>query len=184
MSGSVTIQDLQNAATELGPPIQISSEIGNIIEVNDLNDDLDKPNPYLILEELVDTNSNDYLIAKQLIKNLDKYNIEFSEYDIPGQLNSQTCKSLRFDNYIIELSYNYHYENMCIWGGKIKINECDNESKLYKTELNKIMKFYKIDKKYISEFNQLLIKWILSCGTECENSLDYVVEEITKNCLI
>ena len=40
MSGSVTIQDLQNAATELGPPIQISSEIGNIIEVNDLNDDL------------------------------------------------------------------------------------------------------------------------------------------------
>lgn len=40
MSGSVTIQELQNAATELGPPIQISSEIGNVIEVNDLNDDL------------------------------------------------------------------------------------------------------------------------------------------------
>jgi hypothetical protein len=39
-NGSITIQDMQNAATELGPPIQISSEIGNIIEVNDLNDDL------------------------------------------------------------------------------------------------------------------------------------------------
>jgi hypothetical protein len=152
----------------------------DLSEKYDTRDYLDKPNPYLILDELIDTNSNDYLIAKQLIENIDKYNIEFSEYNIPEQLNSQTCKSLIFNNYIIELSYNYHYENMCVWGGRIKINGFDNESKLYNIELNKIMKFYKIDKKYISEFNQLLIKWILSCGTECENSLDYVVEEIAK----
>jgi hypothetical protein len=37
---SVSIQDMQSAASEFGPPIQISSEIGNVIEINDLNDDL------------------------------------------------------------------------------------------------------------------------------------------------
>jgi hypothetical protein len=37
---SVSIQDMQNVASEMGPPITISSEIGNVIEVTDLNDDL------------------------------------------------------------------------------------------------------------------------------------------------
>jgi len=37
---SISIQDMQSAASEMGPPIQISSEIGNVIEVTDLNDDL------------------------------------------------------------------------------------------------------------------------------------------------
>jgi hypothetical protein len=37
---SVSIQDMQNAASEMGPPITISSEIGNVIEVTDLNDEL------------------------------------------------------------------------------------------------------------------------------------------------
>ena len=36
----MSIQDMQSAASDFGPPIQISSEIGNIIEVTDLNDDL------------------------------------------------------------------------------------------------------------------------------------------------
>ena len=36
----VSIKDLQFAASDLSPPINISSEIGNIIEINDLNDDL------------------------------------------------------------------------------------------------------------------------------------------------
>ena len=36
----MTIQDMQNAASEMGPPINISNEIGNVIEVTDLNDDL------------------------------------------------------------------------------------------------------------------------------------------------
>ena len=43
---SVSILDMQSAASDFGsgfgqgPPIQISSEIGNVIEVTDLNDDL------------------------------------------------------------------------------------------------------------------------------------------------
>ena len=37
---SVSIQEMQFAATELGPPINISSEIGNVIEINNLSDDL------------------------------------------------------------------------------------------------------------------------------------------------
>jgi hypothetical protein len=37
---NVSIQEMQSAATEIGPPINISSEIGNVIEINDLNDDL------------------------------------------------------------------------------------------------------------------------------------------------
>jgi hypothetical protein len=37
---SVSIQDMQAVASELGPPVNISSSIGNIIEINDLNDDL------------------------------------------------------------------------------------------------------------------------------------------------
>jgi hypothetical protein len=32
MSGSISIVDLQSAASDMGPPIQISSEIGNVIE--------------------------------------------------------------------------------------------------------------------------------------------------------
>jgi len=37
---NVSIQDMQMAAGSMGPPIQISSEIGNVIEINDMNDDL------------------------------------------------------------------------------------------------------------------------------------------------
>ena len=37
---NVSIQDMQSAASTMGPTIQISSEIGNVIEVTDLNDDL------------------------------------------------------------------------------------------------------------------------------------------------
>jgi len=37
---SVSIQDMQSMASELGPPINISSSIGNVIEINDLTDDL------------------------------------------------------------------------------------------------------------------------------------------------
>jgi hypothetical protein len=37
---SVSIQEMRNTAADFGPPIAISSEIGNVIEVNDLNDDL------------------------------------------------------------------------------------------------------------------------------------------------
>ena len=41
MSGSISIVDLQSAASDgMGPPVQISSEIGNVIEVTDLNDEL------------------------------------------------------------------------------------------------------------------------------------------------
>lgn len=41
MSGSISIVDLQNVASDgMGPPVQISSEIGNVIEVTDLNDEL------------------------------------------------------------------------------------------------------------------------------------------------
>ncbi len=36
----MSIQDMQMAAGSMGPPIQISSEIGNVIEINDMNDDL------------------------------------------------------------------------------------------------------------------------------------------------
>ena len=36
----MSIQEMQSVASDLGPPIQISSEIGNIIEVTDLNDEL------------------------------------------------------------------------------------------------------------------------------------------------
>lgn len=37
---SVSIEDMQSMASELGPPINISSNIGNVIEINDLTDDL------------------------------------------------------------------------------------------------------------------------------------------------
>jgi hypothetical protein len=37
---SVSIQEMQFAATELGPPINISNEVGNVIEINNLSDDL------------------------------------------------------------------------------------------------------------------------------------------------
>jgi hypothetical protein len=37
---NISIQDMQMAAGSMGPPIQISSEIGNVIEINDMNDDL------------------------------------------------------------------------------------------------------------------------------------------------
>ena len=37
---SVTIQDMQTVASELGPPSNISSDIGNVIEVSNLEDDL------------------------------------------------------------------------------------------------------------------------------------------------
>ena len=37
---SVSIQDMANVASDLGPPINISADIGNIIEVNNLDDDL------------------------------------------------------------------------------------------------------------------------------------------------
>ena len=37
---SVTIQDMQTVASELGPPINISTDIGNVIEVSNLEDDL------------------------------------------------------------------------------------------------------------------------------------------------
>jgi len=37
---SVSIEDMQSMASELGPPINISSSIGNVIEINDLTDDL------------------------------------------------------------------------------------------------------------------------------------------------
>jgi hypothetical protein len=37
---NVSIEDMQAAAGQMGPPIQISSEIGNVIEINDMNDDL------------------------------------------------------------------------------------------------------------------------------------------------
>lgn len=40
MSGSISIVDLQSAASDMGPPIQISSEIGNVIEITDMTDDL------------------------------------------------------------------------------------------------------------------------------------------------
>ena len=36
----VSIQDMRSAASDVGPPINISSEIGNVIEITDLNDDL------------------------------------------------------------------------------------------------------------------------------------------------
>lgn len=36
----VSIHELHSAASEIGPPINISSEIGNVIEITDLNDDL------------------------------------------------------------------------------------------------------------------------------------------------
>ena len=36
----ISISEMQNAASQFGPPINISSEIGNVIEVNDLSDDL------------------------------------------------------------------------------------------------------------------------------------------------
>jgi hypothetical protein len=36
----ISIQDLHSAASEMAPPINISSEIGNVIEITDLNDDL------------------------------------------------------------------------------------------------------------------------------------------------
>lgn len=37
---SVSIQDMQAAASDFGPPINISSDIGNVIEVSNLDDDL------------------------------------------------------------------------------------------------------------------------------------------------
>ena len=37
---SVSIQDMQAAASDFGPPIHISSDIGNVIEVSNLDDDL------------------------------------------------------------------------------------------------------------------------------------------------
>ena len=37
---SVSMYDMQNVASEMGPPINISNDIGNVIEINDLNDDL------------------------------------------------------------------------------------------------------------------------------------------------
>ena len=37
---NVSIDDMQSMASELGPPINISSNIGNVIEINDLTDDL------------------------------------------------------------------------------------------------------------------------------------------------
>ena len=37
---NVSIQDMQSVAGSMGPPIQISSEIGNVIEITDMNDDL------------------------------------------------------------------------------------------------------------------------------------------------
>ena len=37
---SVSIQDMANVASELGPPINISNDIGNVIEVSNLDDDL------------------------------------------------------------------------------------------------------------------------------------------------
>jgi hypothetical protein len=37
---SVSIQDMQTVAADLGPPINITSEIGNVIEVTNLSDDL------------------------------------------------------------------------------------------------------------------------------------------------
>ena len=37
---SVSIHDMQAVASELGPPISISNDIGNVIEINNLNDDL------------------------------------------------------------------------------------------------------------------------------------------------
>ena len=37
---NVSIQDMQNTAADLGPPINISNDIGNVIEISDLNDDL------------------------------------------------------------------------------------------------------------------------------------------------
>jgi hypothetical protein len=37
---SVSIQEMQAAASDFGPPINISSEIGNVIEINNLSDDL------------------------------------------------------------------------------------------------------------------------------------------------
>ena len=37
---SVSIQDMANVASELGPPIHISNDIGNVIEVSNLDDDL------------------------------------------------------------------------------------------------------------------------------------------------
>jgi hypothetical protein len=37
---NVSIDDMQSMASELGPPINISSSIGNVIEINDLTDDL------------------------------------------------------------------------------------------------------------------------------------------------
>lgn len=36
----MSINEMASAATEMGPPISLSSDIGNIIEVNNLNDDL------------------------------------------------------------------------------------------------------------------------------------------------
>lgn len=36
----ISIQDMRSVASDLGPPINISSEIGNVIEITDLNDDL------------------------------------------------------------------------------------------------------------------------------------------------
>ena len=37
---SVSVQDMQAAASDFGPPINISSDIGNVIEVSNLDDDL------------------------------------------------------------------------------------------------------------------------------------------------
>jgi hypothetical protein len=37
---NVSIQEMQSIASDMGQPINISSEIGNVIEVTELNDDL------------------------------------------------------------------------------------------------------------------------------------------------
>jgi hypothetical protein len=37
---NVSIQEMQSVASDMGPPINISSEIGNVIEVTELSDDL------------------------------------------------------------------------------------------------------------------------------------------------
>jgi hypothetical protein len=37
---SVSIYEMQNAASDMGPPINISNDVGNVIEISDLNDDL------------------------------------------------------------------------------------------------------------------------------------------------
>lgn len=127
------------------------------------------------LNILKDFDSNP--LAKQLALKLDD-NIDFLESENSYRDHMETTKYLEFDNFIIELSYCYHYENCCVYGEEISINNHKIKSPSYKLELEKMMKFYSIDKKYLVEFNKLVLLWIFSCGEECGNDISLIIKHM------